>query len=161
MAEGYSAGADCQDDAARHAPDDPARDVSAKKWPPRGAGCVGGRQPSSDMGFGGRGLAPEAQTLLRSEAFVPSRCCFLTVGGLSWLVMPERGMTLPERVAKFLRDGADTAYCERVHSANAWSRPRVQQVQQITVSFALGCGFEQKNGICAACNEARQIIRSR
>lgn len=112
MAEGYSAGADCQDDAARHAPDDPARDVSAKKWPPRGAGCIGGRQPSSDMGFGGRGLAPEAQTLLRSEAFVPSRCCFLTVGGLSWLVMPERGMTLPERVAKFLRDGADTAYCD-------------------------------------------------
>jgi hypothetical protein len=68
-------------------------------------------------------------------------------------------MTVPERVAKFLRDGAGTAYCDGC-IRRMLGLARVQQVQQITASLSLGGRFERKEGLCSACNEDKKVIRA-
>jgi hypothetical protein len=68
-------------------------------------------------------------------------------------------MTVPERVATFLRQAGGTAYCDGCIQRKL-KLARVQQVQQTTASFALGGGFERKNGICSVCNEEKKVIRA-
>jgi hypothetical protein len=68
-------------------------------------------------------------------------------------------MTVPERVAKFLRESGGTAYCDGCIQ-RMLGLARVQQVQQITSSFALAGGFARENGICSTCNEDKKVIRA-
>lgn len=66
-------------------------------------------------------------------------------------------MTIPAKVADFLRTHKDQSYCDECLRKNL-GLARHQQVQQITSTLAtVGC-FRRETSRCSICSETRLVI---
>jgi hypothetical protein len=65
-------------------------------------------------------------------------------------------MTVPERVAKFLREWKGYAFCNRC-IAEKLNLPRPQQAQQATSALATAHGYRQVQAFCYECGLERKV----
>lgn len=65
-------------------------------------------------------------------------------------------MTVPERVAKFLREWDGYSFCDRC-IAQKVKLPRAQQAQQATGALATSHEYLQARAACYGCGETRKV----